>query len=144
MLGLGEEPLPPKLHQPTYLGAGKARITWSTMDENAVSDVFDNEAQASEATCIPGTMVVGDSTGSAQGGRGEANSFHTFPVHKYVLQRTCLGCQATGSGGEGQGGGFGECSSLDGSWVTVHETLPSSEMAFVDSGLAHGRIYAYR
>lgn len=163
MLGLGEEPQPPKLHQPTYLGTGKARITWSTMDENALADshenvaicddhfVSDEDAQASEATCISGTMVVRDSADIielAQGGRGRGDSFHTFPVHKYVLQRSCLGCQVTGPVGEGQGGGFGECSSSDGSWVTVHEAnvveMPSSEMEFVDSGLAHGKIYAYR
>lgn len=180
VLGLGEEPLPPKLHQPTYLGAGKARITWSTVDESAVPDgsdlsgdavpggqetaatcenhvAFDEKAQASETACISGTVVANDgrdsaeSTGSAQGDRGGADNFHTFPVHKYVLQRTCLGCQVTGSAsavGEGQNSGFGECGSSDGSWVTVHEAnvvdLPSSEMAFVDSDLAHEKIYAYR
>ena len=85
----------------------------------------------------------------------------TFPVHKYVLQRSCLGCRvasasspavsspamATAAVGASDIHGVLGDSAADGGWVTVHEAnvdSTSTSMVFMDSGLDPGKVYAYR
>lgn len=75
----------------------------------------------------------------------------TFPIHKYVLQRSCLhhyshaAAPPAGTTAEGGGGGSG-----GGGWVTVHEAddvgfaSSSTSFVFVDSGLAPGKTHVYR
>lgn len=187
LLGLGDEPPLPVLHPPSYLGGGKARIEWSTggvgdAGDGAPDGEGDSTAAAAAAAASAGGPAASDNDDGApreEDGVGDhslamlpppppatssPSRAATFPVHKYVLQRSCPhsyaaaafeggaggGAAAENRGTGGRGGGFVVGNSGGGGWVTVHEAddvasvSGSSSFVFVDSGLSPGKTYVYR
>lgn len=185
LLGLGDEPPRPVLHPPSYLGGGKARIEWSAggvgnEGGGAPDGQGDSLATAVASAAWPAASDNDDGAPCEEDGVGDDSSVMppppqqpaasspsraaTFPVHKYVLQRSCPhdyaatsfeggtggGTAAENRGTGGGGGGFVEGNGGGGGWVTVHEAddvasvSGSSSFVFVDSGLSPGKTYVYR
>lgn len=218
LLGLGDEPVPPVLHQPSCLGTGKARITWSAIappenasegdgyetvtatmpaeHDNSIAAAADvagailSRQRAAEEEQYRKGEAEAESAGERQlpgsaGGRGreeqeeaaaapsgsdgrraekvdgdDESRAATFPIHKYVLQRSRLDSHEAAavavSRGQGSGaaegsarvaggdvGSWGGVSGIgggrdgrgrggaDGGWVTVHEAPVGFASEFV-------------